>query len=151
MKFSSFLFCITVPGYFVLNLDFALDLGIMTFTSWRLLVFIMGLPLGIVGILLMLYYESPKFLLSLGRKEEALKTLSQIFKWNGGIGEYPVCKLPIFSIRHVRRTVGNHLRESCHKYFFQKSADIPTYVIPKIKAKRLINTNKHDLTFCSLL
>lgn len=86
-----FLFCTTVPGYFVLNLDIAFNLGFLTFTSWRLLIFIMGLPLGIAGIWLVFFCESPKFLMSLGRKEEALKTLSRIHKLNGGIGEYPVC------------------------------------------------------------
>lgn len=86
-----FLFCTTVPGYFVLNLDFAFNLGILTFTPWRLLVLLTGLPTGIVATWLVFFYESPKFLMTLGRKEEALSTLSRIFKLNGGVGDYPVC------------------------------------------------------------
>lgn len=62
------------------------------FNSWRLLNLIFSLPslLGAIGVLCA--FESPKFLLSVGRDNEALNILTKIFSLNHGESQdiYPV-------------------------------------------------------------
>lgn len=81
-------------AYFILNLDFSLDLGGgMEFTPWRLLAVALALPLGIGAIGIQFFYESPKFLVNAERHEEALDNLRKIWLRNNPKGDkYPVSK-----------------------------------------------------------
>lgn len=67
------------------------------FNSWRIFLMICALPSFIVGILLLYLPESPKFLLSCGRFEEALAILRGIYVTNTGKDSdtYPVKELLI--------------------------------------------------------
>lgn len=89
----------SVPGFFILQLNFAGDLVFIKFTPWRLLTLVMAAPLGISGFLLSFFYESPKFLVNAGREREALEYLEKIWVRNGGNeSEYPVC-VTILNVR----------------------------------------------------
>ncbi|XP_061704291.1 synaptic vesicle glycoprotein 2C-like [Cydia pomonella] len=85
--------CYFVTGYFVLNLEFSLDLGFISFMPWRLLALVMALPMGMSWLALLSFYESPKFLANAGREDEAVELLEKIWRRNGGMDEYPVKKL----------------------------------------------------------
>ncbi|XP_047023388.1 putative transporter SVOPL [Helicoverpa zea] len=89
-----FLLCYIVPGYFILQLTFSSNLGLIFFTPWRLLTIVMASPLGISAFLLHFFYESPNFLINAGRESEALVYLQKMWLRNGGKGsEYPVRKV----------------------------------------------------------
>lgn len=86
-----FLLSYVVPGYYILNMNFSIDIGLMNFTPWRLLTIVMALPLGISAIGLQLCIESPKFFISVGRQDDAVNSLQAIYMKNGGIkNKYPV-------------------------------------------------------------
>nr|XP_049692953.1 putative transporter svop-1 [Helicoverpa armigera] len=80
-------------AYFILSKDFNIPLpwfGI-TYRPWRLLTFILALPLGIGATFMFLLLESPKFLASQGHHHKALEVLERIYKINGGKKDgYPV-------------------------------------------------------------
>ncbi|XP_024937572.1 synaptic vesicle glycoprotein 2B isoform X2 [Cephus cinctus] len=63
--------------------------------SWRLFVLVFALPSILTALLLMRYPESPKFLLSQGKKKEALAIIRQIFAANTGKDkhEFPISNL----------------------------------------------------------
>ncbi|XP_037297065.1 putative transporter svop-1 [Manduca sexta] len=73
-------------AYFIVNLDFVYNLGFITFTPWRLLNLVLSIPLGLGALGTYFYYESPKFLVNVGRCDEALDTLRNIWRRNGGRG-----------------------------------------------------------------
>ncbi|GBP18403.1 Synaptic vesicle glycoprotein 2A [Eumeta japonica] len=74
---------------------FRLDFGIYEFRSWRLLVLAYSSIFVICGILLCFAPESPKYLVSKGKNEEALKILRMMYAKNKNktLDEYPVLKL----------------------------------------------------------
>ncbi|XP_037296768.1 LOW QUALITY PROTEIN: synaptic vesicle 2-related protein [Manduca sexta] len=80
-------------AYFIVNLDFVYHLGFITFTPWRLLNLVLSIPLGLGALGTYFYYESPKFLVNVGRSDEALDILKNIWRRNGGRGKYPVSKV----------------------------------------------------------
>lgn len=67
------------------------------YNSWRIFLLVMSLPSFIVAALLFLLPESPKFLISSGRHEEAIEVLRGIYLMNTGKPkeEYPVKQLLI--------------------------------------------------------
>ncbi|GBP21628.1 Synaptic vesicle glycoprotein 2B [Eumeta japonica] len=75
-----------VISYPTLNNDFVIPLtGLgINFTSWRLLCIVLAMPMGIGGVLMFFFYESPKFLASVGRQEEAITVLKRIYSINHG-------------------------------------------------------------------
>lgn len=84
-------FLFSVPSYFVLNMNFAYDWRFITFTPWRLLIVVLALPLGLSAFCLHFFYESPKFLLNIGREGKALDVLKEIHRRNGkDVSKYPV-------------------------------------------------------------
>uniref|UniRef100_A0A2A4JL38 Major facilitator superfamily (MFS) profile domain-containing protein n=1 Tax=Heliothis virescens TaxID=7102 RepID=A0A2A4JL38_HELVI len=80
-----------LPLGFAFHIDF---LGI-TYRPWRLLALVMSLPCAATACLLQLFHESPKFLASHGRLEEALEVLKKIYASNTGntADSFPVKKL----------------------------------------------------------
>ncbi|XP_049870528.1 synaptic vesicle glycoprotein 2C-like [Pectinophora gossypiella] len=86
-----------VFAYPILPLEFAYPLDFLgiTYRPWRLLAFTMALPCAATAALLRLFHESPKFLTSRGRYEEALKVLKGIYATNTGdkADNFPVKKL----------------------------------------------------------
>ncbi|XP_026330202.1 synaptic vesicle glycoprotein 2C-like isoform X2 [Hyposmocoma kahamanoa] len=76
----------------ILPLKFSYDvqfLGIQ-FNSWRVLNIVYSLPCAVAAFCFYLSVESPKFLLSIGREEEALKVLKKIYMINHYDGDYEV-------------------------------------------------------------
>lgn len=59
---------------------------------WQIFLAICSLPSLISGIFVLFFPESPKFLMSIGKNDEALKVFQTVFKLNTGRGkhEYPV-------------------------------------------------------------
>ncbi|CAG5034031.1 unnamed protein product [Parnassius apollo] len=90
-------FCIyMVYGFFVLRLTFSLDMGLITFTPWRLLTLILASPLGATLLLVSLFHESPKYLLNAGFHDKALGILKKIHRTNGKCNyEYSVKKIVV--------------------------------------------------------
>lgn len=66
-----------------------------TYNSWRIFLLICAIPSLIVAILLFFLPESPKFLLSRGRSDEAIEIFKLIYCTNTGRDkeEYPVKQL----------------------------------------------------------
>lgn len=64
----------------------------LEYRPWRLLMLVISLP-GVIGVLsLLAFHESPKFLMSKGKDEEALKVLRVIYARNKRLAKecYPV-------------------------------------------------------------
>ncbi|CAK1543774.1 unnamed protein product [Leptosia nina] len=75
-----------VLTYPTLLLSFKLDIPLLgiTFTPWRLLNIVLAIPVGIGGVAICFFNESPKFLANCGRKEEAVQVLKSIYAINHG-------------------------------------------------------------------
>ncbi|XP_020814631.1 synaptic vesicle glycoprotein 2C-like [Drosophila serrata] len=77
---------IIVPAaaWLILSYDWTITFGDFVFRPWRLMLLINLLP-GLIGGLVLLYFpESPKFLLSQDRTQEAIEVVSWISKFNKG-------------------------------------------------------------------
>ncbi|KAJ8718566.1 hypothetical protein PYW08_002803 [Mythimna loreyi] len=74
------------------------------YNSWRIFLLVMSLPSFLVAALLFLLPESPKFLISTGRHEEALEVFKGIYMMNTGRSkeEYPVKQLLIEETYHTK-------------------------------------------------
>lgn len=79
---------------FELSFDVHIPLMSMRYRPWRLLMLIISIP-GILGVISMVFlHESPKFLLSSGRTEDALVGLTKIYNYNFvGKNDYSVSML----------------------------------------------------------
>ncbi|XP_034172491.2 putative transporter SVOPL [Osmia lignaria lignaria] len=66
--------------------------GVFVYNSWRLYLSLCGVPSLIGLICLSQFPESPKFLMSQGRREEALEVFKKIYKVNSGksADEFPI-------------------------------------------------------------
>lgn len=73
-------------AWLVLSSDWSINLiGDFVFRPWRLLLLVTLLPGLIGGLILLIYPESPKLLLSLNKEEKALDAVDWISKFNRGI------------------------------------------------------------------
>ncbi|XP_073952734.1 synaptic vesicle glycoprotein 2C-like [Choristoneura fumiferana] len=86
-----------VFAYPILPLEFSYPIEFLgiTFRPWRLLALVLSLPCAATACLLQLFHESPKFLVSRSRYEDALKVLKSIYSCNTGkdANNFPVTKL----------------------------------------------------------
>lgn len=64
----------------------------LVYTPWRMLLQIVCVPCALGTIFMIFLQESPKYLLSRGRDQEALDVLKTIYKYNSGQNkeDYPV-------------------------------------------------------------
>ncbi|XP_076750991.1 synaptic vesicle glycoprotein 2B isoform X2 [Xylocopa sonorina] len=69
--------------------------GAFVYNSWRMFLSACGLPMLIGAVCLFLFPESPKFLMSQGRMEDALEVFRTVYRMNTGkpAEEYPVLHL----------------------------------------------------------
>lgn len=91
------------------------DIGFVVFTSWRLYIVTMGI-LSLVEFFVFLYFpESPKYLMSVGKKKEALEILSNIYAMNTGDDpdNYPV---------RIYTSMVTQRDEICPKHSFNRSS-----------------------------
>lgn len=74
------------------------------YNSWRIFLLVMSLPSFLVAALLFLLPESPKFLISSGRHEEAMEVFRGIYLMNTGRSkeEYPVKQLLVEEPLHSK-------------------------------------------------
>ncbi|KAF3426981.1 hypothetical protein E2986_12193 [Frieseomelitta varia] len=74
--------------------------GAFVYNSWRLFLSACGVPILIGASCLSLFPESPKFLMSQGRMEDALKVFKKIYRINTGksADEYPNSKKSILNV-----------------------------------------------------
>lgn len=86
-----------VLAYPILPMEFSYPINFLniTFRSWRLLILVLAVPCAITAGLLQFFHESPKFLTSQGRYDEALVVLKKIYACNTGdrAENFPVKKL----------------------------------------------------------
>ncbi|KAB0802061.1 hypothetical protein PPYR_04247 [Photinus pyralis] len=66
--------------------------GFIVLRSWNLFILATAIPSLMAGFLYILLPESPKFLMTVGKNDEALKTFNKMYKCNNGStkGEYPI-------------------------------------------------------------
>ncbi|XP_063367834.1 synaptic vesicle glycoprotein 2B [Cydia amplana] len=74
------------------------------YNSWRIFLLVMSLPSFVVAALLFLLPESPKFLISTGRHEDALEVFRGIYLMNTGKSkdQYPVKQLLVEEPMHTK-------------------------------------------------
>ncbi|KAG5872869.1 hypothetical protein JTB14_006599 [Gonioctena quinquepunctata] len=73
------------------NLDFV-AFGLIGYHSWNVFLFICALPAIISGMAYYFMPESPKFLMTLGRNDEALEVFRKVYEMNTGFSKetYPI-------------------------------------------------------------
>ncbi|XP_072949758.1 putative metabolite transport protein YyaJ [Epargyreus clarus] len=80
-------------AYFILPLTFNVPIPWLSiaYSSWRLYVLVLSLPLGLGTLMMFFLEESPKFLANIGQTDKALESLRRIYKMNGGKkDEFPI-------------------------------------------------------------
>ncbi|CAG5033885.1 unnamed protein product [Parnassius apollo] len=125
---------LTIP---VLPLTFSYYIPFLKihFNSWRLLNIIYSLPCAVAAIGISRAYESPKYYLSVGREEEALKVLKGIHLINKG-------KKSVFKVKSVtldEESAGNNIQGLW--------ASIVSQTVPLLKPPLLKNTLLLSLMF----
>ncbi|KAL2739332.1 synaptic vesicle glycoprotein 2B-like [Vespula maculifrons] len=147
--------CVVNSGlaWLVVPQDWSIELwdGYFKYNSWRIFLSLCGVPTLFGVFLLSFFPESPKFLMSQGRKEEALKVFQQIYRINTGRPEkdYPINELA--DEFEVKNSTENSTGDTIvtHKKSF-KSGLLqmkPIFFRPHIFRLSLILT----LQFCSML
>ncbi|KAG8320352.1 hypothetical protein J6590_070639 [Homalodisca vitripennis] len=71
-------------GWATLQAEWSLDLWLLKFTPWRLFYLLCGLPSLMGAVLFWITPESPKFLLSRGKKGDTLKVMQSVHSINSG-------------------------------------------------------------------
>ncbi|XP_067002369.1 synaptic vesicle glycoprotein 2B [Anabrus simplex] len=87
--------------------------GMFIYNSWRMFVAVCGLPSFISAAIIYSFDETPKFLMSNGHKDEALKVLQKMYRWNTGKDSqsYPVKVLRGNELKeHESSAVGTQLK-----------------------------------------
>lgn len=84
-------------AWVVIPTDIGVESEAFTYNSWRIFLLVCALPSFLVAALLFMLPESPKFLLSQGRHDEALEIFKGIYRSNTGKPreDYPVKQLII--------------------------------------------------------
>ncbi|XP_045775667.1 synaptic vesicle glycoprotein 2C-like [Maniola jurtina] len=80
------------------------ETGGFVYNSWRIFLLVMSLPSFVVAALLLLLPESPKFLISTGRHDEALEVFRSIYMMNTGRDKelYPVKQILVDEPIHLK-------------------------------------------------
>ncbi|GAB1869069.1 Synaptic vesicle glycoprotein 2B [Camponotus japonicus] len=86
-----------LPGlaWIIIPLPISFEFYGILYNSWRLFLGVISLPTFIIAIIALMYPESPKFLVSQGKTDEALVILQKIYTVNTGRdkSEFPVKEL----------------------------------------------------------
>lgn len=91
MMISSFIFALGAMfmpfiSFAVINREWRLPISFLdiTYKPWRLFVIVCGIPGFVCGIAMYFLPESPKFLLSINKEDEAKEVLQKMYRMNGG-------------------------------------------------------------------
>ncbi|XP_037029687.1 synaptic vesicle glycoprotein 2C [Bradysia coprophila] len=96
MFFSLATISLPALAWFVIPKSWSFQMGsLVSLKSWQIFLAICGFPSFISGIAMIFFPESPKFLMSQGRNEEALRVFQTIFRINTGrsAADYPITDL----------------------------------------------------------
>ncbi|XP_026727158.1 putative transporter svop-1 [Trichoplusia ni] len=93
--FTQFIICVFALPIFKLTFSIHINLLNMEYRPWRLLLQVICLPHGIGTLAMVFLKESPKFLLSKDRSDEALEVFKSIYASNTG------CPKDSYSVMHV--------------------------------------------------
>lgn len=114
----------TLGNLFVAGLAWLIiptEIGITTqffvYNSWRIFLLICAFPSFLVGVLLFFLPESPKFLLSCGRTEEAIEIFRNIYKLNTGKekNSYPIKQLILENGHNQKAIEARQIPENKYK------------------------------------
>lgn len=115
----------------IIPLTINIDFTLFRFHSWNLFVLICAIPSLVIGTLLFLFPESPKYLIEVGENEWALDVLQSIYHMNTGNSrkEYPIKSLKgkgmesnIVSLRGLSFNKFSHLRLLIEEVWSQTKA-----------------------------
>lgn len=75
-----------VMGLFIMPIDWEVTLfgGMMVYRPWRFFILLSSALSAVACVVLVFLPESPKFLLAMGKPDEALETLKMVYSWNTG-------------------------------------------------------------------
>ncbi|KOX73253.1 Synaptic vesicle glycoprotein 2A [Melipona quadrifasciata] len=84
--------CLPGLAWIIIPLPISLQFNGMLYNSWRLFLAVIGMPTLMITLIAFTYPESPKFLASQGKTDEALAILRKIYATNTGRNEdeYPI-------------------------------------------------------------
>ncbi|XP_055844744.1 synaptic vesicle glycoprotein 2B-like isoform X2 [Episyrphus balteatus] len=86
--------CILLPvlAWAIVNQSWSFPMALLgvVYKPWRLFIVACACPGVLCAIIIMFYPESPKFLMSIGKNEEALEVLRKMHKWNKGSGDFQI-------------------------------------------------------------
>jgi len=146
--------------------------GVLYYTSWRLFLLVSAVPSIIAGLAFTFFPESPKFLMSKGRTNEAIASFQRIYSINSRKPPetFPVCEKdisdilytvqPKVSIRVDRATdLGVCDRQSATELssrnfaagFFYWLSSVPCSVAPSARTERDLNYNLISAIIYSLI
>ncbi|XP_050667071.1 synaptic vesicle glycoprotein 2B [Leptidea sinapis] len=91
-------------AWVIIPSEIGIQTGAFIYNSWRIFLLVMSIPSFLVAALLFLLPESPKFLISTGRHEDALEVFRGIYMMNTGRSkeEYPVKQLLVDEPHHQK-------------------------------------------------
>lgn len=96
-------------AWLIIPADIGINTSSFVYNSWRIFLLICAVPSFIVAVLLFFLPESPKFLLSQGRTEEAMEIFRKIYQLNTGKEKslYPIKQLILDDIQTQKAIEAN--------------------------------------------
>ena len=85
MDYQIIIILTLVVAWAVIPRDIGVTTGDFLYNSWRIFVFICGIPAFLVAVSLFAFPESPKFLAFHGKPQFALKVISKMYQQNKGL------------------------------------------------------------------
>lgn len=89
-------------AWFVIPIKWSYNSHGIEYNSWRILVALVSVPSLLSAFILMLYPESPRFVLAKGRNQEARDILAKVYSWNT---RKSPDKYPVKSLRYEEKVV----------------------------------------------
>ncbi|GLV42099.1 uncharacterized protein CBL_04942 [Carabus blaptoides fortunei] len=136
---------LVLPGvaWLLLPMDWAFEIpGLdIVWRPWRLLIIIYGAPSFISATCLLFFPESPKFLWTMGKSNEALDILKNIYNHNTGKGQenFPVKQLAACTENIQSATSTDNHKRPC-KFIFSFLIKFCDQVVPIFKSPLLFKT-----------
>ncbi|KAJ6639914.1 Synaptic vesicle glycoprotein 2A, partial [Pseudolycoriella hygida] len=151
MFFSLATIILPAIAWFVIPKPWAVQIGsFVSLKSWQIFLAICAFPSLIGGVAIIFFPESPKFLMSQGRNEEALRVFRTIYKINSGrkADDYPIKTLVL---EQDLEKVSENIKPA--KDTGKCSSIVSTYLSTPLLRKPLLNKCilVFTIQFCALL